>query len=272
MTMATTLDRMKAVLPGPQAPWIPLSGGRTNRVWRVGARVVKVYAPDADSPLFPNDPEAEARALVHFGPMGLAPRLVARGDGWVAYDHVPGQCWRSGPEDVARLLARLHQSKAPAEGFRPLAGGSAALQAQVCRLVGLACPGVPMPKVALVAPAAACPLHGDAVPGNIIRKPDGGLCLIDWQCPAIGDPAEDLAVFLSPAMQQIYRGVPLSAAEVDAFLNAYPDPATADRYLALKPLFHLRMAAHCLWRAARGAEGYEQAARLELSQIGAAPL
>lgn len=271
MTMAATLDRMKAALPGLQGPWIPLTGGRTNRVWQVGARVVKVYAPDAESPLFPNDPDAEARALMHFGPVGLAPCLSARGDGWVAYDHIPGQCWQSVPEDVARLLARLHQSKAPAEGFRHLAGGSVALHAQVARLAGIVCPDVPVPKVALVAPAMACPLHGDAVPGNIIRKPDGGLCLIDWQCPAIGDPAEDLAVFLSPAMQRIYRGAPLSVAEVDAFLKAYPDLATVERYLALKPLFHLRMAAHCLWRAARGAQGYAQAAWLELSQLEAVP-
>ena len=36
--------------------------------------------------------------------------------------------------------------------------------------------------------------------------------LIDWQCPALGDPAEDIACFLSPAMQVIYGAGPLDAA------------------------------------------------------------
>lgn len=272
MTTARTLDRIRTALPEMDGPWVPLCGGRTNRVWRVGGHVVKVYAPDAESPLFPNDPSAEARALAHFAPHGLAPRLFAQGAGWVAYDHVPGQCWRSGSADVAVFLGRLHRVAPPAQGFRLLTGGSAALKAQATRLAAVAGLSVRVPEVPLIAPVAPCPLHGDAVPGNIIQGPDGGLCLIDWQCPAIGDPAEDLAIFLSPAMQHIYRGAPLGRAEEEAFLNAYPDQAATDRYLALKPLYHLRMAAHCLWRAARGAPDYAQAARLELSRIADTPL
>jgi hypothetical protein len=39
------------------------------------------------------------------------------------------------------------------------------------------------------------------------------------------------------------------------------------RYNALRPLFHWRMAAYCLWRAARGDIGYAQAAALEIAAL-----
>ena len=93
----------------------------------------------------------------------------------------------------------------------------------------------------------------------------GGLTLIDWQCPASGDPTEDIATFLSPAMQRLYRGTILSEAEREAFLAAYPDPAIVARYRALKSVYRWRMAAHCLWKAERGASDYAGALRLEFA-------
>ena len=38
-----------------------------------------------------------------------------------------------------------------------------------------------------------------------------------------GGPVDDLALFLSPAMQVLYRGRPLTAEEGAAFLDAYPN-------------------------------------------------
>ena len=62
------------------------------------------------------------------------------------------------------------------------------------------------PNHAEVAPVGhPCLIHGDTVPNNFIQSVDA-LVLIDWQCPALGDPVLDLAIFLSPAMQQIARG------------------------------------------------------------------
>ena len=97
----------------------------------------------------------------------------------------------------------------------------------------------------------ACLLHGDPVPANIIAGARS-LRLIDWQCPAIGDPCEDLAVFLSPAMQMTYRGSKLGTRETSEFLSAYPDPGIIARYRQLAPWYHWRMAAYCLWQAANG--------------------
>jgi thiamine kinase-like enzyme len=102
------------------------------------------------------------------------------------------------------------------------------------------------------------------VAGNLIDGP-GGITLIDWQCPASGDPTEDVATFLSPAMQWLYRGRVLSPPETEAFLSAYPDPDVTTRYLRLRPLYRWRMAAHCLWKADRGAPDYEQALAAELA-------
>ena len=35
--------------------------------------------------------------------------------------------------------------------------------------------------------------HHDAAPNNTIRRPDGGLTVIDWDFCAPGDPVQDLA-------------------------------------------------------------------------------
>jgi thiamine kinase len=243
--------------------WQSLAGGRTNRAWRIGDCVVKVYDPDAASPLFPNDPRAEARALAQIGPVGLAPRLLASGDDWVAYAHVEGTAGEADPAAIARCLFRIHQQ--PGLGYRSLPSGSAALIAQTHAILA-ACNGhVPPPPHDPNVPAvpATVLVHGDAVPGNIIATPNGPV-LIDWQCPARADPTEDLATFLSPAMHWLYRGKLPDEAERAQFLDAYPDPVVVDRYLRLAPLFRWRMAAHCLWKTEHGAVDYATALRLEL--------
>ena len=183
------------------------------------------------------------------------------------YHHVPGKPWREDPGPVARTLARLHRM-APPPGLTPAPDGSAALAAQTLSILAL-CAGPDADRLRAAAPRGAVPasgatalLHGDPVPGNLILS-GGRLTLIDWQCPALGDPVHDLALFLSPAMQQIYRGAPLSVAETARFHTAYADPATTDRYRALAPWFHWRMAAYCLWRAKTGPADYTTGVALE---------
>ncbi len=104
--------------------------------------------------------------------------------------------------------------------------------------------------------------------GNILVA-GKSLTLIDWQCPAIGDPCEDIALFLSPAMQHLYRGSPLSPGEEVEFLGAYAQPATVSRYQALRPWYGWRMAAYCLWRVENGSTDYEEALQLELGILQA---
>ena len=256
-------DALLSVAPHlADAPWQALRGGRTNRLWQVGDLVLKRHEPAAASPLFPNSAADEARALQTFAPLGLAPRLRAAGVDWVIYDHLPGRIGTGDPARVARMLGRLHAQDLPAGTFRPVPNGSAALLAQARAIAeGLDLPSPP--PVPPLPPAPARVVHGDAVAGNVVDGPDGP-CLIDWQCPGQGDAAEDIAAYLSPAMMWLYSGQTLSPADRAAFLTAYPDRATVERYLALEPLYRWRMAAHCAWRARRGDDGYARALRLEL--------
>ncbi len=242
--------------------WQPLHGGRVNRLWRTGDAVVKLYDPAGASVLFPNSAKDESLALRFAAPHGLAPRHLAQGQAegadWLAWAHAPGTPWQHDPAVPARLLARLHALPAP-PGFRRRPGGSAAILAQGTS-IGAPWPAPPDP---VVPPCPApSPLHGDPVPGNILTDGPRAL-LIDWQCPATGDPAEDLALFLSPAMQVLYRGAPLTPAETAEFLAAYGNPASVARYRLLAPLLHWRIAAHCAWRARRGDPGYADAVQAE---------
>jgi len=247
-----------------KALWVALDGGRTNQTWRVtdGARqiVVKLFAQDTRNPLFPNNPASEIQALRHLEGHTLAPKLVdhfATPLGQcVIYEHLQGRTWRSDPAQAAKLMKRLHHIDAP-EGLRNAPDGSLALHRQGEMILRMCPPSEAgrvrdlLPETEVPPSGATCLLHGDPVPGNIIGE-GRDLRLIDWQCPAVGDPCEDIAIFLSPAMQLAYRGTALSLAEKQVFLTAYGDANTLKRYANIAPWYHWRMLAYCLWQYARG--------------------
>lgn len=248
-----------------------LSGGRSNDVWKVssisGSFVVKLFKELDDNPLFPNDAAHEQAALEHYCAFGLAPEIFASGQNWIIYRFVDAPRWHSGAERVGAALARLHAVK-PLSCARRLPSGSEALTIQSDRILAncprhlrqeMACP----PLHSSVAEfGGTCGLHGDPVPGNILC-PKGKTLFIDWQCPAIGDPCEDIAIFLSPAMQTTYRGEPLSKKEHVAFWSGYANFDIQERYERLKPFFHLRMMAYCLWRCAHRQENPDAALAAE---------
>lgn len=256
-----------------------LYGGRTNQVWKVlggdGDRVLKLYGSSLQNPLFRNDAALEARCLTALEPTGFVPRLCAAGgyhaDHWVLYDHAPGTPWDDDPAPVAWLLWQLHQSSvrvaAPAG-----CNGSADLAGHGQDILDLCAPETRdkllslRPNHAVAPTAKLCLIHGDPVPGNILVAASG-LTLIDWQCPALGDPCEDLAMFLSPAMQLLYRGGPLEGDQENRFLSAYGEPDVLSRYEQLRPWFAWRMAAYCLWRMENGAPDYERGFQLEVEAL-----
>ncbi len=258
-----------------------LAGGQTNRVWRLRGEVydlvLKLYVSGASTPLFANDPAREVACLAALSGSGLAPAPVAAdpraGPPWLLYRHLPGRRWAQGVEAVAHLLARVHAA-APPPGLPWAPDGSAALARQALEILSL-CRTARAAELRALAPRGqvapsgqARLLHGDPVAGNIVVHA-GRAALIDWQCPALGDPAEDLAIFTSPAMQLAYRGTPLSAEEKQAFLGAYPDRAALDRYRALGPWYHWRMAAYCLYQAERGRAVYAEGLELERAALRA---
>lgn len=268
-------------LVGTDVKFETLYGGRTNQVWKVlgngNDRVLKLYDTSMRNPLFRNDAALEARCLSALDGSGLGPRLRATGrhqnTGWVFYDHAPGTPWRQGSAKVGRLLRRLHHLAPPIPA--PLGcNGSRDLERHGQRILD-GCTSDTRHELEALRPNTECPasaktclIHGDPVAGNILVAVDG-LTLIDWQCPAIGDPCEDLAMFLSPAMQQLYRGKPLSPDEKAAFLHAYENPGVVDRYHALQPWFAWRMAAYCLWRIEQGTQDYQAGLDLELDLLRA---
>jgi len=261
------------------ADWTPLSGGRTNKIWKVDAPgkalVVKLFSGYDRNPLFPNDGASEAKVLRALDGTGIAPSLVGTVEtslGFcIVYEHVAGHSWRTGAAKVASVLTQLH-SMSVRPDLRTILSGSDAIQAKTETILS----GCSDPKAArifamkpsmIVAPLSdGCLIHGDVVPNNVIVSNEG-LRLIDWQCPSIGDPCEDIAVFLSPAMQSLYGGAGLSSVEYRDFLGAYKNRKVSERYNQLAPWFHWRMAAYCLWKAERGAADYADAMLLELAAL-----
>ncbi|TCL01463.1 phosphotransferase family enzyme [Shimia isoporae] len=252
-------------------------GGRTNTAWKgecgSEAFVAKLYSGPARNPLFPNDPDAERRLLLALADGGNTPvfRAQLQTESGVCnlYDHIPGEIWRDGVTDVARLMADLHAHPCP-EGLRTVPDGSDALLKQGQEILSKSSDS---PTLEALKPLGHVPasnlrrlLHSDIVPGNLIRN-TSGLFLIDWQCPATGDPCEDIAVFLSPAMQFLYRGAPLTEEQIAAFFDAYGHPETATRYRALTPFFHWRMATYCHWQTDNGRTDYGAALTLELEAL-----
>ncbi len=256
-----------------------LYGGRTNRVWKVLGddrhKVLKLYRATLRNPMFRNSAGLEAECLQALDTTGFVPRLRAVGrhetDHWVLYDHAPGSPWATDPEPVGRLLRRLHalEVSIPIPNGR---NGSAGLASHGQDILDL-CESDTRNTLTALRPSRSVPpthrrclIHGDPVAGNILVA-KSGLTLIDWQCPAIGDPCEDLALFTSPAMQTLYRGHPLSEAEEDRFLSAYGHSETVSRFRTLRPWYSWRMAAYCLWRIENGSPDYAAGLRLEMDRL-----
>ncbi|MBI4885226.1 MAG: phosphotransferase [Actinobacteria bacterium] len=239
-----------------------LPGGYRNQVWKVrsGRRwlIEKRYVedPGEPNPMYPNLPDHEAAALATLGPRALSPQLVERAPDAISYWFVPGTMWRRGVSEVADLLHAVHSGPAP-HGLRRLCvsaqaacahgdemakavPSSATRELRACRPVDADAAAVQ--RISLV--------HTDCGPGNIVRSRHG-LVLIDWQCPGLGDPVEDIACFASPAMMILYGFRPHTAAAVDRFLTSYADRVTVDRYRRQGPAWHYRIGAYCVWRADR---------------------
>ncbi len=248
-----------------KAPFVPLQGGRTNHLWRAGDLVVKVYESSAQTPLFGNDASAEHAALSALKGLNIAPapqRLAAVAGYQVLIYHALDRAADSiDPHAAGMLLARLHGLKPPKGLAKAEIGADILKRAE--QIGGQQAPSWIAPPDT---PPTRCFVHRDPIAANFVPT-SKGLFLIDWQCPGLGDPLEDIAHFLSPAMRVVYGQTPLSDAGQTAFWDGYADPETQARYRAFGAAFHWRMAAYCHWQTARGAQIYEQGAQAEQKLI-----
>ncbi len=237
--------------------------------------MLKLYRTEFPNPLFRNDPFSETACLQAFATTGFVPRLRANGmvgsESWVFYDHAPGTPWENDPKPVAHLLRKVHALSAPL-GIPLGCNGSDDLNLHGSRILGECTSKARIVLEALRPETSIEPLnqrfliHGDPVAGNILTTKDQ-ITLIDWQCPVLGDPCEDIALFLSPAMQELYRGAPLTKNEESKFLDAYDDPGIVARFMGLRRWYAWRMAAYCLWRSENGAPDYKAGFALELETL-----
>ena len=234
-----------------------LRGGYWNQVMKVtcaeGTFVLKRYVEVLPSSLFPNLPEAEAAALERLKGLDVAPEPVGF---WpeekiLIYAYVEGELWSDDMAAVAGLLQR--KERASSEGFRAVPWQPAQILEEGDRLLARCSSDKlstrlrqvrPQP-VEIAPPDRLSLIHTDIGAGNLVGT-GAGLRLIDWQCPAQGDLAEDVYSFLSPAFQILNDRTPV--AESDMFFQALDMPEIRDRYFLLRSCFAYRMAAYCCLR------------------------
>ncbi len=268
----------------------PLAGGYWNQVFRVRGDgrdlVVKHFGGSSvESTLFPVLPDDEARALNVLAGLDVAPDPVGfwpapDGHGPVlVYDFFPGDMWHGDVADAATLLRRIHSVNV--DGFRTMPATSSAILADADRL-----PGPPEDDAAWLRLLAARPrvvvdeppskrvlVHGDFSAGNMIAGPSGVRC-IDWQCPGMGDAAEDLWSFLSPAFQILYDRQAFAEKDITRFRTAYGEADVLARLDELTPFLSYRFAHYCCFRTHQladvdtvGSDRYRHAADAEITRL-----
>jgi len=259
-----------------QTLWYTQTGGRTNKVWRlVGEEdlICKLYVETKTNPLFNNTPEAEYRCLLWLEGSNIAPKpykyLKTPFGEVLLYNYIKGQTWSHNVDTVSGLLKRIHKHKYPKD-LRILSNLPSDIKQTGLEIINklnsyhkhklnMICPD------ALISDIEPVLLHTDVVPGNLILG-DEGLRLIDWQCPAIGDPIVDIVMFLSPGMHEIYGSGKLSMKDHEVFLMSLSSDL-CERYNIIGPLYHWRLAAYCFWKAEQGYIEYENAAMAEIDLL-----
>ena len=259
-----------------QTVWHAQSGGRTNKVWRlVGTEdlICKLYLETKTNPLFNNTPEEEYRCLLWLDGSDIAPKpykfLKTPFGEVLLYNFIEGQAWSHDVDSVSELLIRIRKHKYP-KGLRILSDLPSEIKQTGFEIITKLndyhknelmniCPDVSISGIEPVL------LHTDVVPGNLIIG-DEGLRLIDWQCPAIGDPIVDIMMFLSPGMHEIYGSGKLLDKDHETFVTNLT-PELRSRYNILGPLYHWRLAAYCFWKAEQGFIEYEKAALAEINLL-----
>jgi thiamine kinase-like enzyme len=256
--------------------WHIQTGGRTNKVWRLKGEkdlICKLYLETKTNPLFNNNPDAEYACLLLLHGSDISPKpykfLKTPFGEVLLYNYIKGHTWSHDVENVSELLNRIRKHKYP-KGLRLLSNLSSDIKQTGFEIINRLndyhknelmniCPDVSISDIEPVL------LHTDVVPGNLILGKQG-LRLIDWQCPAIGDPIVDIMMFLSPSMHEIYGSGKLSMKDHEVFLmNLTSD--LRNRYNKIGSLYHWRLAAYCFWKAEQGFIEYESAAMAEIDLL-----
>ena len=241
----------------------PLTGGFWNDVYRLRGNgrnwVIKHFRAANSDSLYPILPQTEALALRTLRGLDIAPEPVAflADVPLLVYEFFEGDVWWEDVAAVGRLLRRLHDvSVLPDSGFRYLPVEPEAIMQQGDRFLAQAEQGDLVRQLELVRPSATPrpPLarlslvHTDTWVGNFVQN-GRSLRLIDWQCPGLGDPAEDVWTFLYSGYEMLL-GWPRFEAQVAVdFWRGYGRETAVSQHLPyLAPYYTYRLAAHCCLR------------------------
>ena len=258
------------------------TGGFWNTVLHLqtnaGDLVFKHYKPVAQNSLFPNLPQDEAKALHRLQGLEVAPDLVSffPDDDVLIYRYLPGPEWQDDVTAAAHLMRR--QSRADPTGFRAVPVQADQILQQADQILARCTPDSTTRRLQSCRPTP-CPtppaplslIHTDPAPANLIGQ-GTVLRLIDWQCPAAGDLAEDVSVLFSPAFLTLYNRPLLTQAQRDHFLQTLNDPALTDRLPTLEPAYAWRLACYCAHRMQTTPDGdlalrYRQAAVVQAAHL-----
>jgi len=243
-----------------------LKGGYWNDVLRVQSErfdwVLKRFHEEEERErLFPVLADSEALALKTLQNKDVAPDFVAyfpAGQGERAvliYDFFQGDLAAKDFRAIAKLMKRYHSLAIAKKSFRPLAIQPKDLLLQANTLLDDCQQDSLVAKLQALRPQVQTVpalrkrslIHTDAWIGNFISS-DTKLALIDWQCPGMGDPAEDIWTFLYSGFEQLLGQRCFSNDEKEVFLKAYADQESIERLELLKHFFAFRVAAHCVMR------------------------
>ncbi|MGI9184232.1 MAG: phosphotransferase [Solirubrobacteraceae bacterium] len=198
---------LEAQLGSAAGPPQPLPGGITNRNFRLrfGTRECVLRLPGASTGLLGIDREAERLASAEAARLGIAPALLAAGDGYLVTEFIDGEPidadqLRASPASAARALRTFHDSNLslPTRFWVP------ELLADYARIVGERGGSLPDsygPAQALAARIAdtlpltdPVPCHNDLLGANLLasRTEPATPIFVDWEYAATGHRLFDL--------------------------------------------------------------------------------
>jgi thiamine kinase-like enzyme len=204
------VHRLEPVLGPATGEPVPLSGGITNRNFRItlGEQPYMIRLPGKDTALLGISRDAERIANAAAARLGIAPEVVAAFDDCLVTRFV--QCrpataaeLAAAPEHAARALRAFHERgpSLPARFWVPELARSYA--AVVAERGGSISPAYEHAlevawRIAAVRPLTSpAPCHNDLLTANLVvaeskGAADSGLMLVDWEYAGMGDPFFDL--------------------------------------------------------------------------------
>lgn len=265
-TIEAFLQNHRLLANNAQVQISKLKGGYWNEVFRVQSEqfdwvLKRFHKEDARARLYPVLPDSEALALRTLTGTGVAPHFVRyfpethSEQAVLIYEFASGDTWQGNINAVAELMKRYHALNLQENTFRTLAVSPKGILEQAdallasCKSNALSSRLIALrPHLQSVPPLAKRSLvHTDAWIGNFIGN-ENHLVLIDWQCPGMGDPAEDVWTFLYSGYEQLMGLAVYTETQRRQFLETYNDNTMLERLRLLSPFFAYRVAAHCVSR------------------------